>query len=101
MKKIINRKTYNTETARSVSVWCNGEYGNMSYVKETLYKKKTGEYFLYGMSGANGKYAESFGCNSWSGGEAFIPYTEDQAKKWLEKHGSAEEYIKEFGEPEE
>lgn len=58
MKKIIDGKTYNTETAKVVSVSCNGEYGNMSYVEETLYKKKTGEYFLYGISGANGKYAE-------------------------------------------
>ena len=32
---------------------------------------------------------------------AFVPYTEDQAKEWLEEHGSAEEYIEEFGEPEE
>ena len=101
MKKIINGKTYNTETAKAVSVWCNGEYGNMSYVEETLYKKKTGEYFLYGMSGATGKYAESIGCNSKNGGSKFISYTEDQAKEWLEKYGTAEEYIEEFGEPEE
>lgn len=101
MKKIIDGKTYNTETAKVVSVWCNGEYGNMSYVEETSYKKKTGEYFLYGISGANGKYAESIGCNSWSGGAAFVPYTEDQAKEWLEEHGTAEEYIGEFGEQEE
>ena len=91
----------NNETEKVVSVWYNGEYGNMSYVEETLYKKKTGEYFLYGISGANGKYAESIGCNSWSGGAAFVPYTEDQAKEWLEEHGTAEEYIGEFGEQEE
>lgn len=56
---------------------------------------------MYGISGANGKYAESIGCNSWSGGAAFVPYTEDQAKEWLEEHGTAEEYIGEFGEQEE
>lgn len=101
MKKIIDGKTYNTETAKVVSVWRNGEYGNMSYVEETLYKKKTGEYFLYGESGAVGKYAKKVGCNNWSDSAAIIPFTEDQAKEWLEEHGSAEEYIEEFGEPEE
>lgn len=92
MKKIIDGKTYNTGTAKVVSVWCNEKYGNMSYLEETLYKKKTGEYFLYGISGANGKYAESIGCNSWSGGAAFIPYTEDQAKEWLVSKSNNESF---------
>ena len=101
MKKIINGKTYNTETAKAVSTWCNGEYGNIFYVEETLYRKKTGEYFLYGMSGAAGTYAEKASCNNWSGGSKFIPCTVDQAKEWLEEYGTAEEYIVAFGEPEE
>ena len=101
MKKIINGKMYNTETAKEVSYWSKGAYMNFTYIGETLYRKRTGEYFLYGESGAAEKYAEKVGCNNWSEGKVIIPFTEDQAKEWLEEHGSAEEYIEEFGEPEE
>lgn len=35
MKKIIDGKTYNTNTAKAVSVWCNGEYGTAEeYIEE-------------------------------------------------------------------
>lgn len=101
MKKIINGKMYNTETAKEISEWSEGVYRDFTYIGETLYRKRTGEYFLYGESGAAGKYAKKVGCNNWSDSAAIIPFTKDQAKEWLEKHGSAEEYIEEFGEPEE
>ena len=35
------------------------------------------------------------------GGSKIIPFTEDEAKEWLEKHNLVDEYIKYFGEPEE
>lgn len=101
MKKIINGKMYNTETAKCLSEWCNGHYGDLTYVEETLYRKRTGEYFLYGLSGAAGKYAEETSCNNWSGGDKVIPMTENEAKSWIEENGTAEEYITAFGEPEE
>ena len=101
MKKIINGKMYNTETAKCLSEWCNGHYGDLTYVEETLYRKRTGEYFLYGLSGAAGKYAEETSCNNWSGGDRVIPMTENEAKSWMEENGTAEEDISAFGEPEE
>ncbi len=41
MKKIINGKKYDTETATRLADWNNG-----GYCKETLYQKHTGEYFM-------------------------------------------------------
>ena len=101
MKKIIDGKMYNTDTAKAISIWNDGQYGGFNYIEETLFKKRTGEYFLYGFSGALGKYREQVDTNSWSGGSKIIPYTETEAKRWLEKYGTADEYIAEFGEPEE
>ena len=47
MKKIINGKMYNTETAKEIGSWNNGRYrSDFYYVGETLYKKKTGELFV-------------------------------------------------------
>ncbi len=101
MKKVINGKMYNTETAHSMADTNNGYgYGDFHYVGETLYKKKTGEYFLHGEGGACSQYAESYG-NGMVGGETIIPVTEREAKKWVERNCDGDTYIKIFGEVEE
>lgn len=45
-KKIINGKLYNTETATLVGRWWN-KYSihDFKYCEESLYRKKTGEFF--------------------------------------------------------
>lgn len=96
MKRIINKKLYDTETARNIGAWDNGIYGSFESVSETLYRKKTGEFFLYGEGGPMTKYARSAGNNSWSGGEEIIPLTVEAAREWAEKHLTADEYMREF-----
>lgn len=42
MKKIINGKMYNTETATEIEHYNNGmPYSDFTYFEESLYKKKT------------------------------------------------------------
>lgn len=102
MKKVINGKMYNTETAKKVGSWGNEYYYNdFRWCAEELYKKKTGEFFLHGNGGAMSKYSVSCGQNSWSGGEEIIPMTDSEAKEWAEKHLDADEYEEIFGEVEE
>ena len=98
MKKIIDGRLYNTDTAREIDSWDNG-FGatDFKHCSETLYKKKNGEYFLYGSGGAMSIYSESCGNNEWTGGSTIIPLTETKAKKWAETKLSADEYIEEFG----
>ena len=48
MKKVINSTLYNTETARKLGNWDNGRYGSFGYCKETLYRTKSGKYFIHG-----------------------------------------------------
>lgn len=48
MKKIINGKKYDTESAQEICSRSSGHYGDFHRVAETLYRKKTGEFFLYG-----------------------------------------------------
>lgn len=99
MKKIINGKKYDTETAQMVGVWDNNlMYNNFSYCAELLYRKHTGEFFLHGKGGAMSKYAVSCGDNSWRGGEKIIPLSEDEACKWAEEHLDWNEYEEIFGE---
>ena len=99
MKKIINGRMYDTETAKNVQEWDNGIYGNdFRACEETLYKKKNGEYFIYGSGGALSKYSISCGNNGSSGSSDIIPLLKDEAKIWMETNGDTDSYIKEFGE---
>ena len=99
MKKVLNGKMYDTDTATLMAVWRNmGDTRNFSYCEETLYRKRTGEYFLYGYGGPMTKYAVSTGSNSWSGGEMIIPLTLSAAQEWAEEHLDGDDYQKIFGE---
>ena len=88
---------YDTDTAKLL-----GEYQNMediqnrSYIREALYQKKTGEYFLYGTGGADTRYAESIGAR-WTNGEKILPMDYVSAEKWAEEHLSADDFQKVFG----
>lgn len=98
MKKIINGKLYNTETAQEVSSYStNDSWRDFSHVEETLYKKRTGEYFLFGEGGPASKYARRVESNSWGSGSTIIPLSYDDAKQWAEDHMDADDYMKEFG----
>lgn len=99
MKKIINGKVYNTETAQEVGSWSNNlSYRDFNHCEEALYRKKTGEYFLHGVGGPRSPYAERVDNNSWSGGSAIRPLTFEEARKWAEEKFSAGEYESIFGE---
>ena len=98
MKKIIDGKRYDTETAIKIGEWDYECYGNFNFCSETLYQKKNGEFFLHGDGGANSKYAQQTGDNTWSGGEEIIPLSYEDAKKWVEKNLDADTYEKIFGE---
>lgn len=102
MKKIIGGKVYDTETAKEMGTYANyGSWRDFNHIEETLYKKKTGEFFLYGEGGPATRYAEPEGQNSWSGGSRIMPMTYDEAREWAEKHLDADEYEEIFGTIEE
>ena len=101
MKQIINGKKYNTETAKELGTYSNsGSWNDFDHFRETLYLKRTGEFFLLGEGGPRTKYAYSDG-NTRSGGAKIIPLTIEEAKAWAERNLSVEEYEEIFGEVEE
>lgn len=97
MKKIINGKVYDTSTAEELGNWTNGaSTSDFAYVEETLYRKKTGEYFLHGVGGANTCYCSRYG-DSWGAGEAIKPLKYESAQKWAEERLDGDGYEKIFG----
>ena len=102
VKKIINGKRYDTSTAKKLGEWDNGRYGSdFDACEEILYRKQTGEYFLYGSGGARSKYAVSTGENWTGGSEAIKPLAIAQAQKWAEEHLDGDKYEEIFGEVDE
>lgn len=89
MRKIINGKKYDTDTARVICMFDNCENGVFSYTK-ILYRKKTGEFFYY----------KEGGPMSIDGSE-IEPISLEEAKGFIERNGDADVYEREFGEVEE
>lgn len=97
MKKIINGKVYDTETAKEIAQWENqGSWRDYDHMEETLYRKRTGEFFIYGEGGPKTRYAESEGQNCWTGGCKIIPLSWEAAREWAEEHLDADEYLEHF-----
>lgn len=99
MKKIINRKMYNTETAEKIGGYSTPGVGtnDFNYMEENLYKTKKGTFFIHGEGGALSKYAEHFN-NSSTWGEDIRVIGKNEALEFLEYYNLVEEFEKVLGE---
>lgn len=96
MRKVINGRTYNTETSKCIGQWSNGHNTNdFNYCSEDLYKNTKGTYFLFGEGGPLSKYAVAYG-NNTGGGKELVPMTTEEAQEWAEERLDAEDYEAEF-----
>lgn len=99
MKKIISGKVYDTQTAKELGSWQNEEdCRGFGWIGETLYQKKTGEFFLHGEGGAATRYAHQTERSNWAGGERIMPMSYEEARQWAEEHLDAHAYEAIFGE---
>lgn len=100
MKKIINNKIYNTDTARRIGARRCDDPGLSAYgfKEESLYQKKTGEFFLLGIGGPDGKYA-THNRRGWTDESArIVPVQYDEAREWAEAALPPEEFGQIFDE---
>lgn len=96
MKKIIKGRSYDTDKAEELASIDNGIAG-IDHESETLYRKRTGEYFIHGVGGSHTKYAQPLGDGRWSSGELIHPLAYDQAQQWAEDHLDGDAYEAIFG----
>lgn len=96
MKKIIDGKLYDTETAMEVGTNSHGEISDFHYYEETLYRKRSGEYFLAGYGNALSDYRVQIGVSQWEAGSAIFRMSYEEARQWAEDNLSAEDYMEEF-----
>ena len=98
MKKVINGKMYNTETAEQLATWDNGRWNSFDICEEKLFRKRNGEFFLYGYGGPKSAYAQPDGDRSVSSGHAIILLSDKEAREWAEEHLNGDKYEEIFGE---
>lgn len=101
MKKIINGKRYDTDTAKFIGHAERSHPGDLNYWSEDLYLKRTGEFFIHGEGGARSRYSRQTSQNWWSGGEKIRPLSLKEAQEWAEKYLDADKYEEIFGKIEE
>ena len=90
MRQIIKNKVYDTSTARKMGTFRDPEdSSDFDYYEVSLYRKKTGEFFLHTRSGPRNEYREITGCSDWA---RIIPLTYDEAKAWAEIALTKERY---------
>lgn len=98
MKKVIDSKVYDTETAEEIHSWSNSFYGSdFKRCSKELYRTPKGAYFVHGAGGPLSEYREPAG-NGWSGGEDIILLEREDVVPWLEKHEDAEVLLRDFSE---
>ena len=102
MRKIINGKLYDTDTATLIGSYEFSTPSDFNHIFEYLYQKKTGELFLHGEGVPLTHYSKSLGNGNWCGGETIIPesqFAENffDVKEWVTKHCDVDTYVKLFG----
>ncbi len=98
MRKIIEGKRYDTDTATHVANHNNGHSrGDFHWINEDLYQTPKGNRFVHGSGGAKTHYVRQPGSNEWSGSQDIFTLSPQEALKWLEEHGQTAAIEKYFG----
>ena len=93
MKKVINGKLYNTETADEIVDISNRRYwndkGNFHWEDTRLYRTKKGAWFIAGQGYALSRWGTLTGNGSGPGSGLHV-IDADEARDYLERYGSAD-----------
>ena len=101
MKKIIDGKRYDTDTAAEIARHFTSNKSESNWADERLFRTKRGNWFLFGEG-----YADSRWCTvardgmRGPGGWDIQPIAEEEALAWLERHGETD-LIEQYFEVEE
>jgi len=86
MIKVIDGKRYNTNTAKLVFSWNNGQfYGDFRRRDKDLYLTPKGSWFIHHEGGPMTDMAKAYG-TVFAGSEDIEPITEKDAYRFLEAH---------------
>jgi hypothetical protein len=96
MEKVINGLVYDTDKAEKIASYSNSKSRNdFRFLREELYKTKSGRYFIYGEGGPKTKYSKPVN-GGRSGSHDIRAVSENDAVAWLEKHNKVDVIREEF-----
>lgn len=96
---------YDAEKARVVGSYYKGEPFDIdasnippTSMFERLQRTKSGRYFVFGIGGADTRYAARAD-GTWTPGSKITPLSSEDANAWAKRHLTHSEWQAEFGEP--
>ena len=101
MKRIINGKIYNTDTATRIGNHQYADRGDFRYEDTDLYRTKNGAWFISGEGGARSRWSRPCGSNGMSGGHGIQAMTPIEALEWCEDAGIDADVIAQYFSVEE
>lgn len=85
MKRVIDGKNYDTETAEVVcELECSVEYGTFGWHDTALYRTKRGRFFLAGRGGARSMWRRQVDSSTWGPGKGIRAIDADEARSHME-----------------
>ena len=98
MKKIVNGKSYNTETATEICDIGNGlRKGDFKWDDSALYVTKKGAFFLAGEGGPSSRWARQHS-NMWIEGSGIATLSKGEALSLAEEHAPTDVIEEFFGD---
>lgn len=101
MKKVIKGAVCDTETATKLGSCDHDIIDHLHWWSETLYRTKSGRYFIHGEGGPASPYSIADGDGHWKSGEQINVISCEAAEEWAEEHLNGDEYEAAFGLPDE
>ena len=87
MKKVIEGKVYNTETATRIASYDNGlSHRDFGFCEEDLYKTAKNAFFVHGEGGAMSRWSKLVGSNGRAAGSGIEVMSKVDALAWCESH---------------
>ena len=91
MKKIINGRTFNTETATHVcDLPCTANRGDFHWHETALYRSPRGQFFVAGTGNASSMWAMPAYGGGMTGGSGILLVNENEARQHMERAGCDE-----------
>ena len=100
MKRIIQGKIYNTDTATRIGNRQHSNRGDFHYEDTDLYRTPKGAFFISGEGGALSRWSEPCG-NGMSGGHGIQAMSATEALAWCEDAGIDADVIAQYFSVEE
>jgi len=101
MKRIINGKIYNTDTATHIGNHQHSNRGDFHFEDTDLYRTPKGAFFVQGAGGAYSRWSKPLGNNGMSGSHGIQTMSAIEALAWCEDAGIDADVIAQYFSVEE